>query len=162
MRYAIYVSIVMMLQSAGILVYRKIKNQIEFFLVHPGGPFFAKKEDGAYTIPKGLIEKDEDPLLAAQREFKEETGIPIHGNFSPLGSITQKGGKVVQAWAIAFDIDPSTIKSNTFPLEWPPKSGKIKAFPEVDKAGWFTLDQAEKLINEKQKELLFRLLDIVS
>lgn len=150
-----------MLQSAGILAYRKIKGQLEFFLVHPGGPFFAKKEEGVYTIPKGLIEDREDPQLAAQREFEEETGVNIQGHFFPLGSISQKGGKVVQAWAIEFDIDPSLIKSNTFPLEWPPESGKIQNFPEIDKAGWFTLHQAEKLINERQKALLSRLTEIV-
>ena len=148
-----------MLQSAGILAYRKTKNQLEFFLVHPGGPFFAKKEDGVYTIPKGLIEKDEDPLATAKREFEEETGVKIDGDFFSLGSIIQKGGKVVQAWAIEFEIDPTTIQSNTFPLEWPPKSGKIQNFPEVDKAGWFELEKAEKLINEKQRDFLYRLIE---
>jgi predicted NUDIX family NTP pyrophosphohydrolase len=148
-----------MLQSAGILAYRKTQGQLEFFLVHPGGPFFAKKEDGIYTIPKGLIEEKEEPLATAIREFEEETGVKIWGDFLSLGSITQKGGKVVQAWAVEFDIDPDKIKSNTFSLEWPPKSGRMQDFPEIDKAGWFELKEAKKLINEKQQDFLFRLME---
>jgi predicted NUDIX family NTP pyrophosphohydrolase len=147
------------MQSAGILAFKKRKGEILFLLVHPGGPFFAKKELGVYTIPKGLIEQGEDALATAIREFKEETSIDIHGDFLPLGSIVQKGGKVVQAWAVAFDIDPKQIKSNTFPLEWPPRSGKIQQFPEIDKGDWFNLETAGQLINEKQREFLYRLID---
>jgi len=151
-----------MLKSAGILVYRKISRQLEFFLVHPGGPFFRNKEEGVYSIPKGLIESGEEPLPTAIREFEEETGVKISGNFLPLGTITQKGGKEVQAWAVTFEIDPHQLKSNTFSLEWPPKSGKIQDFPEVDKAGWFTLAEAKRLINEKQFELIERLTTLLT
>ena len=110
------------------------KKNVEFFLVHPGGPFWQKKDLGAWTIPKGEIHDDEDPLSAAQREFNEETGCSISGQFLELAPTRQKAGKTIYAWAVEGDLDPMTIQSNTFKLEWPPKSGKFKDFPEVDKA----------------------------
>jgi predicted NUDIX family NTP pyrophosphohydrolase len=152
-----------MKRSAGILLYRVDKsNEIEFFLVHPGGPFFAKKDNGFWTIPKGELDPDEDPLKAAQREFEEETGTKLSGKFISLGEIKQKGGKFVEAWGLEGDLDITTIRSNQFELEWPPKSGKRKSFPEVDKAGWFRLDEAMEKINEAQSGLLTRLKDLIS
>ena len=146
-------------ESAGILVYRKSNSEIEFFLVHPGGPFFKNKENGVYSIPKGLVEGKDELLSTAIREFEEETGQLVSGNFLSLGSITQKGGKVVHAWAVEADIDAEKIVSNTFPLEWPPKSGKIQHFPEIDRAGWFKFAEAKILINEKQAEFIERLME---
>jgi len=143
-----------MKQSAGILLFRKRHNEQEFFLVHPGGPFFTKKDAGWWTIPKGEIAVGEDPLTAALREFEEETGHHPTGNFIPLQSITQKGGKQVLCWAVEGNLDPLAIISNTFELEWPPKSGKMNSFPEVDKGGWFNFEEAGRLINERQIALL--------
>jgi predicted NUDIX family NTP pyrophosphohydrolase len=148
-------------QSAGLLLYRSKKNHLEVFLVHPGGPFWAKKDLGAWSIPKGEFQEGEDPLLAAQREFQEETGLSISGEFKSLSSAKQKGGKTVHAWAIEGDVDPTKIKSNTFKLEWPPKSGKMKEFPEIDKAGWFTLEVAREKINPGQVAFLERLIQNV-
>jgi len=141
-------------KSAGILLY-KIGNKVpEVFLVHPGGPFWAKKEDGAWSIPKGEFEDDEEPLTAAKREFEEETGIKISGEFMELNPIKQKSGKIVYAWAVEGDIDPEKIKSNSFEIEWPPKSGKMKSFPEIDKAAWFNLSEAAAKINTGQLPLI--------
>ena len=139
-----------MKQSAGILLFRKVNNQLEFFLVHPGGPFFARKDKGWWTVPKGEIESTELPLYAAVREFKEETGCELSGDFIPLQPIVQKGGKQVLCWALERDIDPLKIISNTFEIEWPPRSGKMKAFPEIDKVAWFTKTEAIEQINERQ------------
>ncbi|MDR3681677.1 MAG: NUDIX domain-containing protein [Flavipsychrobacter sp.] len=136
-------------QSAGILVYRKHNNQLQVLLVHPGGPFFAKKDLGAWSIPKGEF-TTEDPLAAAIREFKEELGIDIAGNFEPLTSVKLKSGKMVHAWAIEVDLDISETKSNTFIIEWPPRSGKMQEFPEVDKVEWFTIADAKEKINATQ------------
>lgn len=111
-------------------------------LVHPGGPFYAKKDAGAWTIPKGEPDEDEDLLLAAQREFTEETGIVLKGTFIPLTSVKQKGGKLVHAWAIEGDVDVTALKSNTFEMPWPPKSGKMQSFPEIDKAAWLSVEEA--------------------
>ena len=135
-------------QSAGILLYRQ-KKYLEVFLVHPGGPFWAKKDAGAWSIPKGEFE-GEDPLLAAKREFLEEIGIAIEGEAMALVPQKQKGGKVVYAWAIEGDLSPSEIRSNMFELEWPPKSGKKQLFPEIDKAEWFPLQVAVQKINQGQ------------
>ena len=141
-------------KSAGILLYR-IENKVpEVFLVHPGGPFWAKKDQGAWSIPKGEFDDIEDPLDAAKREFEEETGMKISGEFIDLNPIKQKSGKIVYAWAIEGNIDPAKIKSNEFEIEWPPKSGKMKTFPEIDKAEWFNLHDAKKKIIESQSALI--------
>jgi len=141
-------------KSAGILLY-KIENKIlKIFLVHPGGPFWAKKDDGAWSIPKGEFDDGEDPLGAAKREFEEETGIKISGEFLELNPIKQKSGKIVYAWAVEGDVDVSKIKSNEFEIEWPPKSGKMKSFPEIDKAAWFNSNEARKKIIEAQSSLI--------
>ncbi len=147
--------------SAGILVFRKTNKEIEFLLVHPGGPFFAKKQEGFWTIPKGLLDGEEKPLDAARREFAEETGFELRfgvEDFIDLGTVTQKGGKVVYGFAVEIDLDEKAMVSNTFELEWPPKSGKKKEFPEIDQAGWFEIDEARRLINTAQAEFLERLM----
>lgn len=137
-------------QSAGILLYRVSDGQLEVFLVHPGGPFFRNKDKGWWTVPKGELQDNEDAFDAALREFKEETGYLPHGDFKVLKPVMQKGGKVVQCWAVSGELDPLGITCNTFTLEWPPKSGKIVDFPEVDKARWFTLTEAREFMNERQ------------
>jgi predicted NUDIX family NTP pyrophosphohydrolase len=131
-------------------MYRRRHGVIEVLLVHPGGPFWAKKDLGSWSIPKGLFEEDEDPLEAAKREFKEETGYEATGEFIPLTSLKQAGGKIIHAWAVEGDLDTSAIKSNTFPMEWPPRSGKWKSFPEVDRAEWLTIDVAKEKILKGQ------------
>ena len=141
-------------RSAGILLFRIRREQIEFFLIHPGGPFWINKDVGAWSIPKGEIEMGEEALNVAIREFKEETGQAIEGNFHELQPVKQKGGKLIFAWAIEGNIDETKIKSNTFEIEWPPKSGKRKLFPEVDKAQWFDLTSASEKINAGQLPLL--------
>jgi predicted NUDIX family NTP pyrophosphohydrolase len=134
--------------SAGVLAYRRKGRGVEFFLVHPGGPFWAKKDHGAWTIPKGEYEANEDAEAAARREFEEETGVALDGAMNKLGAFRQPSGKTVQAWAIERDIDTAAIRSNDFELEWPPKSGKRARFPEVDRAGWFAPAEAlVKIIN---------------
>jgi predicted NUDIX family NTP pyrophosphohydrolase len=140
--------------SAGILLYRRKDNVLRVFLVHPGGPFFVNNDEGAWSIPKGELEEGEDSLAAGRREFKEETGCAPEGTFVPLSPIKQKGGKTVIAWAVEGDCDADAIRSNTFALEWPPKSGKVRDFPEVDRAGWFTVDDAKKKINPAQAALV--------
>ncbi|MGA9647905.1 NUDIX domain-containing protein [Pedobacter sp.] len=148
--------------SSGILVFRKAGEALEFFLVHPGGPFFVKKDVGFWTIPKGLVEEKEDLLVAAKREFLEETGFEISGNFIALGFIVQKGGKRVHCFAVEFDLDPSQLVSNTFDLEWPPRSGKLVSFAEVDRGDWFSYKKALIKINSAQASLLTKLVDINS
>ena len=140
--------------SAGILLHRLRGSGIEVFLVHPGGPFWATKDAGAWSIPKGEFEAGEDPLEAAKREFKEETGFAVAGNFIELTPVKQPGGKVVYAWAVMGDCEADSIKSNTFSLEWPPRSGKRKEFPEMDRAGWFTPEVAREKILKGQLVLL--------
>ncbi|NCD68988.1 NUDIX domain-containing protein [Mucilaginibacter agri] len=137
-------------QSAGILVYKNIDNQLQVFLVHPGGPFWAKKDGGAWSVPKGEFLDDEDPLAAAQREFTEETGQSIDGNFLALKPVKLKSGKQVYCWAVEGDADADNIVSNVFQLEWPPKSGRLIDVPEVDKAAWFDLNTAKEKINIAQ------------
>jgi predicted NUDIX family NTP pyrophosphohydrolase len=140
--------------SAGILLYRRKDDELRVFLVHPGGPFFAKKDEGAWSVPKGELDEGEDALAAGRREFEEETGCAPEGTFIQLSPITQKGGKIVLAWAVEGDCDADAIRSNTFALEWPPKSGKVRDFPEVDRAEWFTVDEAKKKINPAQAALV--------
>jgi predicted NUDIX family NTP pyrophosphohydrolase len=141
-------------KSAGILLYRFQRTELEVFLVHPGGPFWAKKDAGAWSIPKGEFEEGEDPLTAAKREFQEETGFSTAGNFIALSPLKQAGGKLVFAWAVEGDCDPATVKSNTFSMEWPPRSGKHREFPEVDRAGWFPLKMAREKILKGQAGFL--------
>jgi predicted NUDIX family NTP pyrophosphohydrolase len=141
-------------QSAGLLIYRERQGRLEVLLVHPGGPFWKNKDAGAWTIPKGELQPDEDPLEAAQRECQEELGFVPRGVFMPLSPVKQKGGKVIQAWAAAADWDPSQLKSNSFTMEWPPRSGKMQEFPEVDQAAYFELPEAEIKVNAGQVALI--------
>jgi predicted NUDIX family NTP pyrophosphohydrolase len=140
--------------SAGLLLYRRRDDALEVFLVHPGGPFWARKDAGSWSIPKGEIDPMEKPLAAARREFTEETGLSVEGAFRPLAPITQAGGKIVQAWAVEGDVDPTALQSNTFSMEWPPRSGRQQTFPEVDRAAWFPIDVARRKINPAQAALL--------
>jgi predicted NUDIX family NTP pyrophosphohydrolase len=141
-------------QSAGILLYRLKNKKPEIFLCHPGGPFYKNKDTGAWTIPKGEFDNDEEPLVAAKREFKEETGQEINGGFLSLKPVKYKNGKIVYAWAVEGDIDAGSIQSNLFPLEWPPKSGKFIDVPEVDKGEWFTIEIAKQKISPALLPLL--------
>ena len=146
--------------SAGILLYRRRDEHIEVFLVHPGGPFWAKKDLGAWSIPKGEYSEGDDPLATAIREFAEETGTHPRGEFRPLGELTQPGRKIVTAFALEGEFDPAMLKSNTFELEWPPKSGRKATFPEVDRAQWFSLEMARAKILSGQREFITRLLEM--
>ncbi len=136
-------------KSAGLLLYRQNAGGLEVLLVHMGGPYWEKKDDGAWSIPKGEFE-DEDPLNAAKREFEEETGTVPVGNFIPLEPLKQPSGKVIYAWAVNADFDPVTLRSNLFSIEWPPKSGKLQEFPEIDRAAWLTPDIAKRKILKGQ------------
>jgi predicted NUDIX family NTP pyrophosphohydrolase len=148
--------------SAGILLHRTGPSGPEVLLVHPGGPFWAKKDAGAWSIPKGEHDDAEDPQACALREFAEETGsAPAPGELRDLGAVRQKSGKVVQAWALEGDIDPEGVRSNTFELEWPPRSGRRQAFPEVDRAAWFSVADAREKINPAQAAFLDRLRELV-
>jgi predicted NUDIX family NTP pyrophosphohydrolase len=144
----------MVKNSAGLLMHRRRKGELEVLLVHPGGPFWAKKDPGSWSIPKGEFEAGEDPLASAQREFREETGFDAEGEFVPLKNVKQPSGKIVHAWAVEGDCDAEKIKSNSFSLEWPPKSGRRQEFPEVDRAGWFTMDVARTKIVRGQVAFL--------
>jgi len=144
-------------RSAGILMYRRAVLGLELLLVHPGGPFWKKRDAGAWSIPKGEYSAGEDPLAVAVREFEEEIGAWLAGEFRPLGEVVQKGCKIVAAWAVEGDLDPATIRSNTFEIEWPPKSGRKAAFPEVDRAGWFSPDEAREKILSSQRPFIARL-----
>jgi predicted NUDIX family NTP pyrophosphohydrolase len=141
-------------RSAGLLLYRKRAGALEVFLVHPGGPFWAKKDAGAWTIPKGEIGPDEDPLAAARRETAEETGFTPGGDFIELPAVRQKAGKLVHAWAIEADCDPAQLRSNAFSMEWPPRSGTMAEFPEVDRGAWFGMEEARERLLESQHPLL--------
>ena len=141
--------------SAGIVLYRTNNEKLEVFLIHPGGPFWAKKDDGVWSIPKGEYENGEDPLDAARREFEEETGFAcIDGDVQTLGAVKLNSGKVVSAWAIEGDCNPAHLRSNLFELEWPPKSGRIAQFPEVDRGGWFDREQALRKITKGQRPVI--------
>jgi predicted NUDIX family NTP pyrophosphohydrolase len=129
-------------KSAGLLVHRRTESGVAFLLAHPGGPFWAKRDEGAWSIPKGLIDEGEDTLAAARREFGEETGQAVEGDFEPLTPLKQKSGKVIQAWMVEADPDLRGFRSNTFEMEWPRRSGRMQAFPEIDRVGWFAPDEA--------------------
>ena len=143
-------------KSAGLLLFRR-RDRLEVLLVHPGGPLWAKKDEGAWSIPKGEIDADEDPLRAARREFAEELGSDVSGEFIALHPIRQASGKLVYAWAIESEFDTATFRSGTFSMEWPPRSGRQQDFPEVDRAEWFTIDDAKRKINKAQIALLDQL-----
>jgi len=148
-------------KSAGILLFRKKESALEVFLVHPGGPYFIKKDLAAWSIPKGELNEEEDPLVAAKREFFEETGFEIDGEFIMLNPVRQKNGKVVMAWAVEGEIDEKSISSNLFSIEWPPKSGRFKDFPEIDKGGWFSIAEAREKIIAAQAGFLDELVEKV-
>jgi predicted NUDIX family NTP pyrophosphohydrolase len=151
---------VMPVTSAGLLMYHKDGNDLRVFLVHPGGPFFSKKDEGYWGIPKGLVEEKEEIMQAAIREFEEETGIQSKGKYIPLGTITQKNNKIVHAWAFESDnSEQIDIVCNTFEMEWPPRSGKKQKFPEVDKGKFFTISEARKKVYSAQQVFIDRLLD---
>jgi len=147
-------------KSAGLLLYRGVGAGLEVLLVHPGGPFWRNKDEGAWTIPKGEFD-DEDPLAAAQREFREELGTPPpDGDYLELKPIQQKNAKTVYAWAVKGDFDPTNLKSNTFSCEWPPRSSRMQEFPEVDRAEWFATDTAKKKIVAAQAALIDQLMEL--
>jgi predicted NUDIX family NTP pyrophosphohydrolase len=144
-------------RSAGLMMYRRETRSLQVFLVHPGGPFFAKKDLGAWTIPKGEYLEDEQPLEAAKREFQEETGFPVPETFLDLGSIRQAGGKIVSAWAFEGNCDPAKMISNNCEVEWPPRSGRLIEIPEADRGAWFSIAEAKERIKSTQIPLLDRL-----
>lgn len=144
-------------RSAGLLLYRRSGTGLEVFLVHPGGPYWVKKDLGAWTIPKGEYEQDEEPLAAAKREFTEETGFTAEGEFLDLGEITQSSGKVVRAWAVQGDCEPEKLVSNLCQVEWPPRSRRMIDIPEVDRGAWYGMEEAERRMFPAQKPFLERL-----
>ena len=144
-------------RSAGLVVYRRRGGDLEVFLVHPGGPFWTKKDLGAWSIPKGEYEEGEEGLDVARREFLEETGFAVDGDFLEVGTIKQAGGKVVTAWAVEGELDAALLRSNVFEMEWPPRSGRLQEFPEVDRGGWFSIEEARGRILKGQVGLLERL-----
>lgn len=148
-------------QAAGILLYRRTERGLEVLLAHPGGPLWARKDIGAWTIPKGQFGDDESALEAAKREFEEEMGSPATGAFVPLGSIRQPSGKIVYGFTAESDFDAATVKSNLFMLEWPPRSGRMGEFPEIDRAGWFSVEEARRRILKGQEPFLDRLLALL-
>lgn len=148
--------------SAGLLMYRKRNAQVEVLLVHLGGPFWAKKDAGAWFIPKGEVNPGENDFSAAKREFEEETGLRPGPEFLPLGSVKHKSGKKVSAWAFEGDCDPASLRSNTFQMEWPPRSGKTQEFPEIDRAGFFTIEAAREKMHAAEFDFLPRLAELLS
>jgi len=145
-------------RSAGLLMYRRRNSGLEVFLVHPGGPFWVKKDFGAWSIPKGECLDNEEPLEAAKREFEEETGFAPRGNFIELGDLKQPGGKIIRAWAFEGDCDPRKLRSNTVMMEWPPRSGRQIEAPEVDRGGWYAVEDARSRLLAGQRQFLDRLL----
>ena len=146
----------MSIRSAGLLIYRWSAEELEVLLAHPGGPFWARKDDGAWSIPKGLIEPGEDELAAAIRETREELGVDVEGTFLSLGEYRQPSGKIVVVWSVNADpiLSMDTLRSSEFQMEWPPKSGRLQTFPEIDRAGWFSIERAEvKLLNGQRPML---------
>ena len=144
-------------KSSGLLLFRNVSGRLEVLLVHSGGPFWAKKDDGTWSIPKGEFDDNEDPLSAAKREFEEEAGMSPTGEFIRLEPLRQPGGKLVYAWAVNADFDPATLRSNTFSMEWPPNSGRQQEFPEIDQAAWFTSDAAKRKLLKGQVPFLEQL-----
>ena len=144
----------MVQRSAGLLMFRRASGRAEVLLVHPGGPFWARKDDGAWSIPKGLLDESEDALAAARREFEEETGLSPEGDFIALGEFKQPSGKLVSAWAFEGMFDPVSLKSNMFTMEWPPKSGRMKEFPEADRAAWFGRTEALVKVTKGQRPII--------
>ena len=152
----------MSVQSAGILLFRFKNKMLEVMLVHPGGPFWVNKDLGAWSIPKGLIEENEQPLEAAKREFTEETSFEVNGDFIELGALKQPSKKIVHAWALEKDIDTTKIVSNSFELEWPKHSGQIKTYPEIDRGAWFGIKEAKLKMSAGQVKFLERLIKSIS
>ena len=151
----------MSLHSGGILLFRFRDGKLEVLLVHPGGPFWIRKDEGAWSMPKGLFEEQESPLDAAKREFKEETGFVADGAFIELGELKQPSRKIVHAWALEMDLDETNVVSNKFSLEWPKRSGVIREYPEIDRAYWFDIDQARKKIQKGQMGFIDRLREVL-
>ncbi len=151
----------MSLHSGGILLFRSRDDKQEVLLVHPGGPFWIRKDDGAWSIPKGLFEEDESPLDTAKREFKEETGFDATGEFIELGELKQPSRKIVHAWALKMDLDETKVVSNKFSLEWPKRSGIIREYPEIDRANWFDIDLAREKIQKGQIGFIDRLREVL-
>jgi predicted NUDIX family NTP pyrophosphohydrolase len=148
-------------KSAGLLLYRAISGHLEVLLVHPGGPFWAKKDEGAWSIPKGEFENDEEPFSAAKREFAEEVGLNPEGEAIPLRPVRQPSGKLIYAWVMKYDLDLAHFRSNTFSMEWPPRSGRYQEFPEVDRAAWFTIEAARYKLMKGQMPFLDQLQDVL-
>ena len=144
-------------KSAGLLVYRQGAGHLEVFLVHPGGPFWAKKDEGSWSIPKGEISEGENPLEAARREFEEETGVTMAGDYEAVDPVKQPSGKMVYVWLVRGEVDPASIKSGQFSMEWPPRSGITQEFPEVDRGAWFAIDAARRKILKGQVPFLDQL-----
>lgn len=149
-------------RSAGVLIYRHADDGLAVLLVHPGGPFWRNRDAGAWQIPKGEIEPEEQPMAAARREVEEELGLALHGDLIPLATIRQKAGKIVEVFTLEQEIDPATVAGNSFDLEWPPGSGSLQSFPEIDAAAWFSLAEAESAMLASQRPLLAGLRELVS
>jgi len=150
-----------MKRSAGLLLFRRGRTGLEVLLAHPGGPFWARKDDGAWTLPKGEVDEGEEPLAAALREFAEETGLVPQEPFLSLGQVRQKAGKEVVAWACEGDFDPAQLRCNLFEIEWPPRSGRRQRYPEVDRVGWFSCEEAKRKLLPRQVPFIDRLLAAV-
>lgn len=148
-------------KSGGILPFRFRDSRLEVMLVHPGGPFWEGKDAAAWSISKGLFEEGESPLVAAKREFREETGFEVDGDFIELGEIKQHSGKIVYAWAVEKDLDEMNVVSNNFTMEWPKRSGIMREFPEIDRAGWFEIESARKKILKGQQDFIDRLISAI-